>query len=307
MTRSRLWKDFYKNRFLLALTMPMVFYAFVISYLPMFGSIVAFKRYQYNKGILGSDWIGFENFRFLVESPDLRRIVRNTLGYNSIFIISGLVASVTVALLMYELTSRRLLKLYQSVMFFPHFLSWVVVAYMAYALLNPRSGMLNQWLTALGWEGPVDWYNHAMSWIGIIPTANLWKQIGMSAIIYYAALVGIDSTYYEAARIDGANKLQIVWRISVPFLFPLMTILTILAIGHIFSADFGLFYQLPMGSPTLFSTTDVIDTYIFRALINLGNVGMSSAAGLLKSVLGFVLVVGTNAIVRKYNSENSLF
>jgi len=307
VTRSRLWKDFYKNRFLLALTMPMVFYAFVISYLPMFGSIVAFKRYQYNKGILGSDWIGFENFRFLVESPDLRRIVRNTLGYNSIFIISGLVASVTVALLMYELTSRRLLKLYQSVMFFPHFLSWVVVAYMAYALLNPRSGMLNQWLTALGWEGPVDWYNHAMSWIGIIPTANLWKQIGMSAIIYYAALVGIDSTYYEAARIDGANKLQIVWRISVPFLFPLMTILTILAIGHIFSADFGLFYQLPMGSPTLFSTTDVIDTYIFRALINLGNVGMSSAAGLLKSVLGFVLVVGTNAIVRKYNSENSLF
>lgn len=299
-------QDFHKNKFLLALTLPMVIYVFVFSYLPMFGSIVAFKRYQFNKGILGSDWTGFDNFRFLIQSPDLFRIVRNTLGYNSVFIISSLAASVAVALLLHEITSRKLLKLYQSVMFFPYFLSWVVVAYMVYAFLNPRSGMLNQWFDSLGWT-TIDWYNHAPAWIYIFPVANLWKDIGMSAIIYYAALVGIDPAYYEAARIDGASRFQIVMRISLPFLYPLMAILTILAIGHIFSADFGLFYQLPMSSPTIYETTDVIDTYIFRALIDLGNIGMSSAAGLMKSVLGFLLVIAANAIVRKINADNSLF
>ncbi|RAP75589.1 sugar ABC transporter permease [Paenibacillus montanisoli] len=299
-------KDFRKNKFLLALTLPMVIYVFVFSYTPMFGAIVAFKRYQYNKGILGSDWVGLSNFKFLFNSPDLWRLVRNTLGYNAVFIMTSLVASVTVALLLYELTSRKLLKAYQSVMFFPHFLSWVVVAYMAYAFLNPRSGMLNHWIADIGWS-PVDWYNEATAWMYILPLANIWKDIGFGAIMYYAALLGIDPAYFEAAKIDGANKWQIVRKISLPSLYPLITILTILAIGHIFSADFGLFYQLPMNSPTLLATTDVIDTYIFRALTVLGNIGMSSAAGLTKSLLGFLLVLGVNAVVKKINADNSLF
>lgn len=299
-------KDFSKNKVLLALTLPLVIYVFIFSYVPMFGAIVAFKRYQFNKGILGSDWVGLSNFKFLFESPDLWRIVRNTLGYNSAFIVLNLLGSVFVALLLYEITSKKLLKVYQSVMFYPHFLSWVVVAYMAYAFLNPRSGMLNQWLADLGF-GTVDWYNMSGPWIYIMPLANMWKEIGISAIIYYAGLLGIDPTYYEAAKIDGASKWQILTKISVPFLYPLMTILTILAIGHIFTADFGLFYQLPMNSPTIFSSTDVVDTYIFRALIDSGNIGMSSAAGLTKSVLGLLLVLGTNALVRKINADNSLF
>lgn len=299
-------KDFSKNKVLLALTLPLVIYVFIFSYVPMFGAIVAFKRYQFNKGILGSEWIGLSNFKFLFESPDLWRIVRNTLGYNSAFIVLNLLGSVFVALLLYEITSKKLLKVYQSVMFYPHFLSWVVVAYMAYAFLNPRSGMLNQWLADLG-LGTVDWYNKSGPWIYIMPLANMWKEIGISAIIYYAGLLGIDPTYYEAAKIDGASKWQILTKISIPFLYPLMTILTILAIGHIFTADFGLFYQLPMNSPTIFSSTDVVDTYIFRALIDSGNIGMSSAAGLTKSVLGLLLVLGTNALVRKINADNSLF
>ncbi|MDF2921388.1 MAG: carbohydrate transporter rane protein 1, family [Paenibacillaceae bacterium] len=299
-------RDLNKNKFLLMLTLPMVIFVLVFSYLPMFGVIVAFKRYQFNKGILGSDWVGWDNFRFLVNSPDLWRIVRNTLGYNSLFIILNLVVSVGVAMLLYEIVSRRLLKVYQTIMFFPHFLSWVVVAYMVYAFLNPRSGILNSLLEQMGLSG-MDWYNKPTAWLAVFPLANLWKEIGMSSIIYYAGLMGIDPAYYEAARIDGASKWQIVTKISLPFLYPVMTILTILAIGHIFSADFGLFYQLPMNSPTLYATTDVIDTYIFRALMELGNIGMSSAAGLTKSVLGFVLVLSANAIVRRIDPDNSLF
>jgi putative aldouronate transport system permease protein len=306
MRLRREWRDFGKNKFLLILALPMIIFTFIFSYLPMFGIIVAFKRYQFNKGILGSDWVGFANFKFLIQSPDLWRIVRNTLGYNSVFIILNLVVSVGVALLLYEVVGKRLLKTYQTIMFFPHFLSWVVVAYMAYAFLNPRSGMLNQLMEKFGWAAS-DWYNTPGAWVYILPLANLWKDVGMAAIIYYAGLMGIDPTYYEAAKIDGANKWQIVTKISLPFLYPVMTILTILAIGHIFTADFGLFYQLPMNAPTLYSTTDVIDTYIFRALIDMGNIGMSSAAGLAKSVLGFALVLATNAIVKRINADNSLF
>ncbi|WP_240421835.1 ABC transporter permease [Paenibacillus periandrae] len=300
------WKTFRKNRFLLLLTMPMVLFIFVFKYIPMFGVIVAFKRYQFNKGLLGSDWVGFSNFRFLLDSPDLWRIVRNTLGYNSVFIGMNLLGALVIALLLYEITSRSMLKVYQTVMLFPHFLSWVVVAYMAYAFLNPRSGMLNQ---AREWFGyaPLDYYNLSDPWLYIFPLAQWWKEVGMGAIIYYAALMGVDPAYFEAAKIDGANKLQMLWHISLPFLYPVMTILTILAIGNILDADFGLFYQLPMNSTTLYETTDVIDTYIFRALTVNGDIGISGAAGLIKSTVGFVLVIGTNWFVKRRNADNALF
>lgn len=295
-----------KNRILFSLTLPMVLFIFVFSYIPMFGVIIAFKRFQYNKGLFGSDWVGFDNFKFFFNSPDLWRITRNTLGYNAVFIILGLVVPVTVALLLYEITNRHFLKTYQTLMFVPHFLSWVVVAYMVYAFLNPRSGMLNKLLEILGYQA-IDWYNKPGPWVLIFPIANMWKSLGMNVLLYYASLMGIDTEYFEAAAIEGANKWQVTRKITLPFLYPLMTILTILAIGHIFSADFGLFYQLPMNSPMLYSTTDVIDTYVFRALMELGNIGMSSAAGLFKSFVGLVLVIASNAIVKKIDPERSLF
>lgn len=303
---SKIWRNFSKNKFLLLLTLPLVIFIFIFKYLPMIGAIVAFKRYQYNLGIFGSEWIGFENFRFLLESPDLMRIVRNTLGYNVSFLILNTVCAIILALLLYEITSRKMLKLYQTVMFFPHFLSWVVVAFMVYAFLNPVSGLLNQWLSFIGADY-IDWYNEAKAWIAVFPLANLWKEIGVATVIYYAALMGIDPTLYEAAKMDGANKLQMMRSISLPFLYPVMSILIIIAIGNIMEADFGLFYQLPMNSPTIYSTTDVLDTYIYRALIEWGDIGMSSAVGLAKSVVGLILVVGANALVKRINPDNSLF
>lgn len=299
-------RDFKKNAALLALTMPFVLYTLLFSYVPMFGVILAFKKFLYNKGFFGSPWVGLGNFKFFFTSPDAWRITRNTVGYNAIFIITGTIVSIVVALLLFELTNKALKKAYQTIMFIPYFLSWVVVAFMAYSFLNSRSGLLNMALKSIGLPG-LDWYNNPTPWIAIFPVITLWKGTGMSAIIYYAALVGIEPAYFEAARIEGASKWQIAMKVTVPFLYPLMTILTILSIGSIFSADFGLFYQLPMNNSMLYSTTDVIDTYVYRALINLGNVGMSTAVGLYKSIVGFVLVVLSNIVVRRINPENSLF
>jgi ABC-type polysaccharide transport system, permease component len=303
---STIVKDFMKNKTLLLLTLPFVIYTFIFSYIPMVGVVVAFENFNYAKGFFKSDWAGFDNFKFFFTSPDAWRITRNTVGYNLVFLITGLVVSVFIALLLYELSNRILLKTYQTVMFIPYFLSWVVVAFMAYSILNTRSGILNIVLKSFGLQA-IDWYNQPKPWILIFPIVNLWKSVGMSALIYYASLVGIDTSYFEAARIEGANKWQITTNITLPFLYPLMTILTILGIGSIFSADFGLFYQLPMDNGILYPTVDVIDTYVYRALIALGNVGMSSAAGLYKSIVGFVLVVAANTVVRKINPENSLF
>lgn len=304
--QHQLRQKFIKNRFLLLLTLPMVIFTLIFKYVPMVGAIVAFKRYQFNKGIFGSEWTGLDNFRFLIESPDLWRLIRNTVGYNLSFIVLNTVCAIMLALLMYEIANRTLLKVYQTVMFFPHFLSWVVIAIMAYAFLNPAAGMLNRWFDGYGIQR-IDWYNASGPWVVIIPLSNLWKELGMTCIIYYAALVGIDSSYFEAARLDGANRWQMMKYISLPFLYPIMTILIILAIGNILDADFGLFYQLPLNSPTIFSTTDVLDTYIFRALMEWGDIGMSSAVGLTKSVVGFVMVIAANAWVRKINSDNALF
>lgn len=297
---------FTKNKTLFILTLPMLLYIFIFSYIPMVGTIVAFKRYDYQKGILGSDWIGLSNFKFFFTSPDSMSITLNTIGYNTVFILINLAASVFFAILLYEINSRFFLKFYQTAMFIPNLLSWVVVAYMAYAFLNPRSGMLNQWFAAMG-KAPVDWYSAPGPWLFILPLANLWKNLGSGILLYYANLMGVDREYFEAAAVEGANKPQIIRYITLPFLYPLITMLTILNIGHIFSADFGLFFQLPMDSPMLYKTTDVLDTYVYRALAQSGNIGMSSAASLYKSVVGFLLVVGSNYIVRRYNPENSLF
>jgi len=303
---SNMVRTFIKNQFLLYLTLPLIIYTFIFKYIPMVGAIVAFKYYSYADGIFGSRWAGFKNFKFLVEAPDLRRLIRNTVGYNMLFLALNTVCAVIVALLLYEITSRFMLKVYQTILFFPYFLSMVVVAYMVYAFLNPVSGLLNQWLQSAGIQ-TLDWYNTAKAWVAIFPLANLWKDLGMASVIYYAALMGINTTLYEAAKMDGASKVQMMRHISLPALYPVITILAILAIGNIVDADFGLFYQLPMASPTIRAATDVLDTYIYRALVAWGDIGMSSAAGLAKSVVGLILVIGTNALVKKVNEDNTLF
>lgn len=297
-----------QNLSLVLMALPMMAVVAVFSYIPMGGLIVAFKNYSYRDGILKSPFCNplWKNFEFLFKSPDTYRIIRNTILYNLAFIVLTLVISVALALMLNEIRSRRALKVYQATMFIPYFLSWVVVSYVVYAFLNPRLGYLNA-IAAMNNGETLDWYNTPKAWITIIIILQLWKTVGMNVLMYYASLLSIDSSYVEAAVIDGASHGQVIRHIILPFLYPMMIILTILAVGKIMNSDFGLFYQVPMDSKTLYETTDVLETYVYRALIQSGNIGMSSAAGFLKSVVGLVLVLLTNAAVKKIDPKYGLF
>lgn len=288
------------------LVAPAVLLLFVFNYLPMGGIIIAFKDFKANLGFTGSPWVGFKNFEFFFKSQDAWRITRNTLGYNTLFIVLGLVISVSFALILDEIKNRTVLKFYQTVFFFPYFLSWVVVGYALYAFLNIEHGVINTALNSLGIEGK-SWYTKSDYWPVILTAVNLWKIVGYYSVIYYAGLMSIDKQLFEAARIDGASKLQIITKISIPMITPLIILMVILQIGRIFYADFGLFYYLPRNIGLLYETTDVIDTYVFRALRVTGNIGMASAANFYQSVMGFVLVLVSNIVVKKIDKDYALF
>ena len=270
----------------------------------MFGLLLPFKNYQYDKGLFGSDWCGFENFKFLVNSKDVFLATGNTLFYNFVFIISGIVLGIITALLLNELSSR-FVKLYHTILYIPHFVSWVVAAYIINVLLNVDNGIINHLLISLGKE-PISWYTESKYWPGIIIIANIWKSVGSSAVIYYAALIGINPEYYEAAKIDGAGKLKQIMYISIPMIKNVVIVMFIMSVGRIMYADFGLFYNVPMNSSLLYSTTDVLDTYVYRSLINLNDIGMSSAAAFYQAVIGFVLVVITNFVCKKFDPDSGL-
>lgn len=284
---------------------PLLF-VFVFSYLPMFGIIIAFKDYKYNLGIFKSPWVGFRNFEFFFKSNDFTRITFNTLYLNAIFIVLGTIAAVGLALLLFELKSRAGKKVYQTILISPYFLSWVVVGYMVYGILNPSYGLLNTLLKQCGMEA-IDVYSKPDVWPAILTVASIWKNVGMDSVIYLAALMGLDAGLFEAAAIDGASRSQIRRHIIIPELTSIISIMSILKIGGIFRADFGLFYQLTRDIGTLYRTTDVIDTYVFRSMRVLGDMGMSSAVGLVQSVVGFVLVMATNYITKKIEPDNALF
>lgn len=286
--------------------LPAVLYLFVFNYIPMGGIIIAFKDFQYDKGVFGSPFVGFKNFEFFFKTQDAWKITFNTLYLNALFIFFSLVVAVCLALLLFEITNKKAVKLYQTTMILPHFLSWVVVGYMVYAFLSPEYGFINTVLRKLGME-EIQWYSTPEYWPTILTFSNVWKCAGMSCITYYAGLMGIDSEYYEAASLDGANKLQQAWYISLPSIKPLMIILTIMALGKIFRADFGMFYNLTRDIGVLYPTTDVIDTYIFRSLKTLGDINMSAAVGVFQSVVGFVTILIANWIVKKDDPDNAIF
>ncbi len=277
----------------------------------MGGLIIAFKNYKFNLGIFGSEWVGFSNFKFFFESSVFVELVRNTLLNNLLFIIVGVLASVFVALLLFELNSRNATKIFQTLLITPHFMSWVIVAYMVYAILNPSYGYLNQILAMFGQE-KIDWYSKPNAWPWILVITNTWKNVGMDSVVYYAALMGVDVALFEAAEVDGANKLQRNWHIVLPSIVPLIVMLTILKIGSIFRADFGLFYSVTQdgANGNLFKTTNVIDTYIFRTFRDgkTGNsYGLTTAVGLLQSLVGMVLVIITNWGAKKVDKDLGLF
>uniref|UniRef100_UPI00403F0D71 ABC transporter permease n=1 Tax=Paenibacillus sp. KS-LC4 TaxID=2979727 RepID=UPI00403F0D71 len=304
-------RDILRNRAMLLMVLPGALWFFIFSYLPMAGTIISFKQYRYSKdgffaSIMDSKWVGLDNFKFLFSTSDAYIITRNTVLYNAAFIILGLILAVAMAIILVELKNRRLSKLFQTAMFMPYFLSWVIVGYFVFSFLSFDKGLMNKTLEWMGMER-INWYSEPSKWPFILVLVNLWKGVGYSSVVYLAAIMGIDRSLYEAAMIDGAGKWKQITNITIPLLAPVISIMTLLAVGKIFYADFGLFYQVPRDSGLLYSMTNVIDTYVFRGLKVNGEIGMSTAAGLYQSFVGFLLVILSNYIVRRKNKDNALF
>lgn len=295
-----------KHLLLYLMALPTVIYLFINNYIPMAGIVVAFKNYNVKKGIFGSDWCGLSNFTYLFKY-DAWKIIRNTLGYNIVFIIVNLVVGIAIAIMISDVYSKRAQKLYQSTILLPFLISMVIVGYVAFAFFSADSGMLNKTiLPALGLE-PVMWYSEPKYWPFILVLFNTWKGVGYGTLIYIAGISGIDKSYYEAAELDGATKWQQIKRITLPCLVPSIITLLLLNIGRIFYSDFGLFYQVPQNAGALYNVTDTIDTYVYRSMLAAGGLGRSSAAGVLQSIVGFTLVMLANWVVNKISKENALF
>lgn len=301
---KRNWK---RSLPLLAMMVPGCLYLLINNYLPMTGIVVAFKDYSPLDGIFGSAWIGLKNFEFLFRSSDLLYIMRNTLLYNTGFIMLNTVCSVGLAVLLGEITGKRAVRCYQTALLFPSLLSTVILGYLVMLFLDYRTGFLNRTVLNLLQAEPVSWYSEPGYWPFILLFVNTWRSVGKMSIIYYATIIGLDPQLHEAARIDGAGRLQRIRHVTLPQLAPMVIVMTTIAVGHIFTADFGLFYQVPLNSGALYETTNVLDTYVYRALIQLNDVGMASAAGVFQSLVGFVMVLATNGVLRRRSPENALF
>lgn len=281
----------------------------------MFGVVIAFKNYRARPGrsflwslIHNSEWVGFENFQFLFKSSYFETMLRNTLVYNTIFIILGVVIPVALAIMISQLYSKKLAKTCQTMMFLPHFLSWVVIGYFVYAFLATDAGLVNNTAKLLNIGNPKhQWYQDVGFWTWFLVFLNVWKTMGYNMVVYMATISGIDSQMYEAALIDGASKWQQTKYITIPTLRPIISIMFIMAVGNIFRSDFGLFYQATRNSGSLTSITQTIDVYVYKALLERPNINLSSAAALLQSVCGCLTIVVANIVVKKIDPEAGLF
>lgn len=287
--------------------LPALLYLLINNYIPMAGMVIAFKKLNFAKGIWASPWAGIKNFKFLFASKDAWIITRNTLLYNVAFILVNMVVGIAIAILITEVRNTKLKKIYQSAILLPFLMSMVILSYIVYALLSAENGLVNNSILPLFHIDPIQWYQKPKYWPAVLIIANCWKGVGYGCLIYIASLIGIDPSFYEAARLDGASKWQEITKITLPSLVPTIITLLLLSIGRIFYSDFGLFYQVPMNSGVLFPTTNVIDTYVYRALIEQGNISMSSAAGVYQSLVGFCVVMLSNWIVRKVDKDQALF
>ena len=287
--------------------LPALLYLLINNYIPMAGMVIAFKKLNFAKGIWASPWAGLKNFKFLFASKDAWIITRNTLLYNVAFILVNMVVGIAIAILITEVRNTKLKKIYQSAILLPFLMSMVILSYIVYALLSAENGLVNNSILPLFHIDPIQWYQKPKYWPAVLIIANCWKGVGYGCLIYIASLIGIDPSFYEAARLDGASKWQEITKITLPSLVPTIITLLLLSIGRIFYSDFALFYQVPMNSGVLFPTTNVIDTYVYRALIEQGNISMSSAAGVYQSLVGFCVVMLSNWIVRRVDKDQALF
>ena len=301
-----------ENFIFLLMVLPGAAWLILFFYIPVFGNIVAFKDYHitgegFIDSVMKSKWVGFDNFKFLFSSKDAYIITRNTVLYNLGFIFLGLIVSVGIAIIFSELRSKRVVKVLQTSMLFPYFLSWVIISFFSpMPSLTWDKGLVNHILTSFGMKA-INFYSELWIWPALLLFLGIWKGFGYSSVMYYATIMGIDPTYYEAATVDGASKWQRIRNITIPQLSSLITVLTILAVGNIFRADFGLFYQIPHNAGALYSVTNVIDVYVYNGLTKSGDIGMTAAAGLYQSVVGLVLVLISNIIARRIDKNAALF
>ncbi len=303
---SDLRYDLKHNKILLLMVFPSILYLFVLSYLPMVGIYYAFTNYNYQGGLFGSPFVGFANFRFLFASGTAWKLTFNTVFYNLIFIFGGTALRIAIAIMLSEIIGNIFRKVTQTIIFLPHFVSMVLVGVFAYNLMNYETGLINNIITSLGGER-FDFYGTPWIWRLIIPAVEFWKSTGYGTIIYLAAILGISEEIYEAAIIDGVTFMQKIRYITLPSLKPTFTILLLMSLGGIIRGQFDLFYQLIGNNGLLFGTTDIIDTYVYRVLRVSPNIGMGSAVGLYQSVIGALMVLGSNYLIRKLEPENALF
>ena len=309
MSFAKLRKQVRRNKKflpLLIMTLPGMAYLIINNYIPMYGITLAFREGDYSKGIFNGDWIGFENFKFLFQTKDAWLITKNTLLYNGAFILVNTIVALIVAIMLSEITSKGFLRFSQTVIILPYIISIIIVSYLVYAFFSVDTGFVNNTiLPMLGME-KISWYNEPKYWPFILTFVNAWKNVGYLSVIYFASIIGIDKQFYEAAELDGASKWQQIRTITLPSITPTICMMVLLAVGRIFYSDFGLFYQVPMNSGPLVSATNVIDTYVYRGLMQLNDIGMSSAASAYQALVGCALVITANLVVRKISPENAL-
>ncbi len=303
---SAIIKELRSNWTLFLMALPAVLVLFIVCYMPMPGIILAFENFKPAGGIWGSQWVGLNNFKFLFNSGNGWNIIRNTLLLNTLFIIVSQVCSLFMAALLNEIYHKYIAKVFQSFLFFPHFVSWVIVGYFTFAFFNDDSGFINYALGQLGLQS-VSWYSRPDLWIPILVFLSVWKGLGYFSIIYLAGMLNINPEYGESARIDGANKLQEAWYINLPLIRPLVIINVLLAIGRIFYANFDFIWNVTRDTSTLLSTVNVIDTFVFRSLISVGTFNLAAAAGFFQAVMGLILVLLANWAVRKIDRDQALF
>lgn len=295
-----------KYRVYLLMLLPAVIYTLIFAYYPMTGIVMAFKKYNYRGGIWGSPWNGLENFRFFFLSGQAGIVIRNTVLYNLMFILVGTVVQIAVAVFLTEIHNKHLRKISQSMMFLPYFISWVIVGVMAFNIFSSDYGFLNRIIEFFTGE-KIAFYSNGKYWPWILLFFNIWKGMGYGSVMYLAAIMGIDTSIYEAAEIDGANVWQRIFKITIPCIMQTVLILFLINIGGIFKGNFDMFYNLVGTNGLLYNYTDVIDTLAFRALISSNDFGMSAAIGLFQSVLCFITVILANKAVSMYDKDYTLF
>ena len=306
LQKPSIWRTIWQNKTLILMCLPAIIFFFVFSYMPMPGTYIAFTNFQYNKGIWGSPFVGLQNFKFLFISGQLTLLLRNTVLYNIAFIVVGNVLQLTFAILLNEVQSKIFKKTTQSMMFLPYFISDVLVSLLVYNLLNFDYGFISNLVRNLGGQMPKV-YQMPGAWPYIIVLVNVWKGTGYGTVVYFAAITGMDASMMEAAQIDGANGFQRIRYITLPTLRPTVVILFLFAVGGILKGNFGLFYNLVGANSMLFGTTDIIETYVYRSMMNSFNFSQSSAVGLFQSVVGFFIVILANTIVKKLEPDYALF